>query len=138
MAAAFRRNYVRLVTEYCPHPLVILSDASRIRFVLLALLQNACDAIASSGEGGQILIRMGRDERGCALIEIENEGKSLPAEARSKLFEPFITTKPEGKGAGLGLFLVQHFVTELQGKVKIHDTETGTKVTLTLPSLALL
>jgi len=137
MAAAFRRNYVRLVTDYSHQPLVILSDASRIRFVLLALLQNACDAIASSGEGGKILVRMRWDEVGRAIIEIENDGQILPTEVRSKLFEPFVTTKPAGRGAGLGLFLVQHFVSELQGEVEICSTETGTKVSLTLPSLAL-
>ncbi|MFN4178949.1 MAG: sensor histidine kinase [Armatimonadota bacterium] len=137
MAAAFRRNYVKLVTDYSPQTPVILSDASRIRFVLLALLQNACDAIGSSEEGGRILIKTGQDEAGNAVVVIEDEGRGLPKEVRPHLFEPFVTTKPAGKGAGLGLLIVHQFVTELQGKIEIQETDNGTRVTLVLPSLSL-
>lgn len=76
-----------------------------------------------------------KDDLGCAVLVIEDEGQGLPKEVRSKLFEPFVTTKTEGKGAGLGLFLVRQFVSELQGKVEICDTEKGTRVVVTLPSL---
>ncbi|MFN3420809.1 MAG: sensor histidine kinase [Armatimonadota bacterium] len=137
MAAAFRRNYVKLVTDYSPQTPVILSDASRLRFVLLALLQNACDAIGSSEEGGQILIKTGQDEAGNAVVVIEDEGRGLPKEVRPHLFEPFVTTKPAGKGAGLGLLIVRQFVTELQGEIEIQETDKGTMVTLVLPSLPL-
>ncbi|MCS7185347.1 MAG: HAMP domain-containing histidine kinase [Armatimonadetes bacterium] len=135
MAAAFRRNYVRLVTDYSAQTPVILSDASRLRFVLLALLQNANDAVGASGEGGQILIRTGQDEEGRAVVVIEDEGCGLPEEVSSKLFKPFVTTKPKGKGAGFGLFIAHQFVTELQGKIEIQKTDRGTKVILVLPSL---
>ncbi|MGQ9461860.1 MAG: sensor histidine kinase [Candidatus Fervidibacter sp.] len=135
MAAAFRRNYIKLVTEYSPQTPTIISDAARIRFVLLALFQNACDAIAQTGKGGEIVVRTGRDESGKAFVSIENEGAPISPEARPKIFEPFVTTKPAGKGAGLGLFLVYHFVKELQGEVEVQDTGAGTKVTVSFPSL---
>lgn len=135
MAASFRRNYVRLVTDYSDKTPIILSDASRIRFIVLALIQNASDAIGLLGEGGQLSLRTEKDDSGCAVLVVENEGQGLPNEVRSKLFEPFVTTKPEGKGAGLGLFLVHHFVNELQGKIEICNTEKGTRVVVTLPSL---
>jgi signal transduction histidine kinase len=138
MAAAFRRNYIQLITDYSPETPVIISDASRLRFVLLALLQNACDAIALKGEGGKILVKTGRDQSGSAIVSVEDDGIGLSADIRSKLFEPFVTDKPDGKRAGLGLFLVHQFVTELQGKVEITSSETGTQVTLTLPSLEAL
>jgi len=138
MAAVFRRNYIQLVTDYSPETPVIISDASRLRFVLLALLQNACDAIALKGEGGKILVKTGRDQSGSAFISVEDDGGGLSPDVRSKLFEPFVTDKPDGKRAGLGLFLVNRFITELQGKVEITSSETGTKVTLTLPSLEAL
>ncbi|MCS7191778.1 MAG: HAMP domain-containing histidine kinase [Armatimonadetes bacterium] len=134
MNASFRRNYVRLVTEYSDQTPVILSDPSRICFILLALMQNACDAIGSLEESGQLLLKTERDESGCAVLVLENEGQGLPKEVRSKLFEPFVTTKTEGKGAGLGLFLVRHFVEQLQGKIEICDTEKGTRVVVILPS----
>ncbi len=138
MAAAFRRNYIQLVTDYSKETPVIISDASRLRFVLLALLQNSCDAIALKGEGGKIFLKMGRDQSGSAVISIEDDGSGLSPDVRSKLFEPFVTDKTDGKSAGLGLFLVNQFVTELQGKVEVKSAENSTKVTLTLPSLEAL
>ncbi len=137
MAAAFRRNYVRLLTDYSDRTPTILSDAPRIRFIVLALLQNSCEAIGSKGEGGQLLLKTDRDDSGSAVLVIEDEGSGLTSEVRGKLFEPFVTTKPEGKGAGLGLFIARHFVNELQGKIEICETEKGTRVLVTLPSLQL-
>jgi len=138
MAAKFRRNYIQLVTDYSKETPAIISDASRLRFMLLALLQNACDAIALKGEGGKISVRTGRDQSGNAVVSIEDDGVGLNPEVRSKLFEPFVTDKPDGKRAGLGLFLVHQFISELQGKIEITGSETGTQVTLTLPSLEAL
>ena len=138
MAASFRRNYIQLAFDYSPETPVIISDASRLRFVLLALLQNACDAIAMKGGGGKISVKTGRDRFGNAFVSVEDDGGGLSPNVRPKLFEPFVTDKPDGKRAGLGLFLVKQFVTELQGKVEITSSETGTKVTLTLPSLEAL
>jgi signal transduction histidine kinase len=138
MAAAFRRNYIQLVTDFSKETPIIISDASRLRFVFLALLQNACDAIALKGEGGKISLRTGRDQFGNAVISVEDDGGGLSPDVHSKLFEPFVTDKLDGKRAGLGLFLVNRFVIELQGRVEIMSSETGTKVTLTLPSLEAL
>ncbi|MEZ8217483.1 His Kinase A (phospho-acceptor) domain-containing protein [Candidatus Fervidibacteria bacterium JGI MDM2 SSWTFF-3-K9] len=138
MAASFRRNYIQLAPDYSPETPVIISDASRLRFVLLALLQNACDAIAMKGGGGKISVKTGRDQFGNAFVSIEDDGGGLSPDVRPKLFEPFVTDKPDGERAGLGLFLVKQFVTELQGKIEITSSETSTKVTLTLPSLEAL
>jgi len=138
MAAAFRRNYIQLATDFSKETPIIVSDASRLRFVILALLQNSCDAIASKREGGKISVKTGRDQFGNAVVSIEDDGGGLNPDVRSKLFEPFVTDKSDGKRAGLGLFLVNRFVTELQGKIEIASSEAGTKVTLTLPSLEAL
>ena len=138
MAAAFRRNYIQLATDFSKETPIIVSDASRLRFVILALLQNSCDAIASKREGGKILVKTGKDQFGNAVVSIEDDGGGLNPDVRSKLFEPFVTDKSDGKRAGLGLFLVNRFVTELQGKIEIASSEAGTKVTLTLPSLEAL
>lgn len=135
MAATFRRNRIQLVTDYGSEPFTITSDATRLRFVLLALLQNACDAIALKGGGGKIFVKVERDQLGNTHFSIKNDGAALSPDLQPKLFEPFTTTKPAGEGTGLGLFLVHQLVTELKGKIEIRATEDGTQVTLFLPPL---
>ncbi len=147
MAAAFRRRSIRLSADYGSPSPSLLSDPTRLRFILLALLQNACDAIAKTGQGGQIFLRVAQADKThvplqhqwvteSVIITVENEGGSIDAQVRDRLFHPFVTTKPVGKGAGLGLFLVQRFVAELQGTVELTEKATGTAITIVLPSLS--
>ncbi len=135
LAAAFRRSRAQLV-RMCDVPeLTLFSDPTRIRFVLLALLQNACEAIARTGQGGQVVLQLSKGDSGTVIITIEDEGDGITPEVQEHLFQPFITTKPAGKGAGLGLFLVHKLLSDLQGTMEITEGRKGTRVTLRLPSL---
>jgi signal transduction histidine kinase len=59
-----------------------------------------------------------------AYIAVTDTGCGIPAEAMSKLFEPFYTTKPVGKGTGMGLAMVYGTITHHQGWVQI-ESEPG-------------
>jgi signal transduction histidine kinase len=72
-------------------------------------------------------------------IEIEDFGHGLPdGDIRANLFEPFVTTKPPGKGTGLGLALVHGIVEAHQGRIQLidkrdYDQGQGVIVQITLP-----
>ncbi len=135
LAAAFRRSRAQLVKTCDAPELTLFSDPTRIRFVLLALLQNACEAIARTGQGGQVVLQLSKEDSGTVVITIEDEGGGITPEVQERLFHPFVTTKPAGKGAGLGLFLAHKLLSDLQGTMEITEGEKGTRVTLRLPSL---
>ncbi len=116
--------------------LLVHGDAQRLCQVFINLLSNARDASTQSGE---ILIRA--DRHGPKVrIEVEDFGHGLPdGEIRDTLFEPFVTTKPAGKGTGLGLALVHGIIEAHQGRIQLidkrdYDQGTGVIVQITLPA----
>mgnify|MGYP000913153612 CR=1 FL=1 len=99
-------------------------DRQRFQQVLINLLQNAAGVI---GPGGRIRIAARREyptEGPLTLIEIEDNGPGIATENLPRIFDPFFSTKPVGKGTGLGLFIVHEIVGQHGGKVSV-ESEPG-------------
>lgn len=109
-------------------------DASQIQQVVLNLVLNAAEAIQPSGGGKVVVTTRLAASRDAVELIVEDNGEGIPKENVSKIFDPFFTSKPEGKGVGLGLAV-------LYGIVKAHDGEVdvksnagqGATFTVTLP-----
>lgn len=91
----------------------IFGDASQIEQVIVNLIVNAIDSINSSGN---IIINVDRESAGKICLSIKDNGSGIPNEIKEHIFSPFFTTKSEGKGTGLGLYIVRNIL-------KNHDAE---------------
>lgn len=98
-----------------------------LQMLLLNLLSNALKAVDG---GGEILLRLTRED-GRALLTVENDGRR-PADL-SALFRGGEAQPMPGSGLGLGLMLVSRIAALHQGAVLAMDTETGTRVVVSLP-----
>ena len=114
----------------------ILCDGRMIGQSLTNLLKNAAEAIgARRGEnlpGGQITASLIL-QPGAAAFEIEDNGVGLPAKDRTRLTEPYVTTRE--KGTGLGLAIVDRIMEEHGGELILTDARIppGARVILRLP-----
>ncbi len=106
--------------------------------VVLNLAVNARDAMA---DGGRLLISLEVRERenqgesqSDAILRVSDTGTGIPPEARSRLFEPFYTTKDLDRGTGLGLAVSYGIVSSVGGRIEV-DTEvrSGTTFRVSLP-----
>lgn len=105
------------------------ADKDQLAQVLVNLVKNAEEAMP---EGGLVSVRV-RAAESCAILEVEDEGPGVPAELKDRLFEPYVTTKPQG--SGLGLAIASRIATEHGGELSVHDApRRGTVFRLTLPS----
>jgi len=117
---------VRLFTRLPPRPVPVMIDDTMIGQALTNLLKNAGEAIESlvekgAPEGFVPEIRVTLDLIGPeALITISDNGIGLP-EDRSRLFEPYVTTR--AKGTGLGLPIVRKIIEEHGGTLVLTDAE---------------
>jgi signal transduction histidine kinase len=80
------------------------------------LLANACDALDEKGREGRIEVRVLEARRGVE-VRVSDEGTGVAPEHRSRLFEPRFTTKPPGKGTGLGLHVSRRLIAHFGGDV---------------------
>lgn len=71
---------------------------------------------------------------GWIKVTCEDNGMGMPAEVIERVFEPFYTTKPVGRGTGLGLATVWHLITEMGGRVEVSSVlGIGTTFSVFLP-----
>ena len=102
----------------------LVCDRGQIGQALTNLLKNAAEAIAACGktEGGLISLAI-RATAADIVVEITDNGCGLPAEARDRLTEPYVTTRV--RGTGLGLAIVKKIVEEHGGTLELGDAPGG-------------
>jgi signal transduction histidine kinase len=109
----------------------IFCDKGKIAQLFLNLLVNARDALEKNG--GEIEIKVDDDENNITL-SVSDNGCGIPEENLEKIFEPLYTTKPEGKGTGIGMYIVKNIVNEHNGSIKIlSKINRGTNIAISLP-----
>ncbi len=120
----------------------MLTTPQTVEQILLNLAVNAQDAMP---RGGSITVRTRLvDEQGAhvedaslargALLEVQDTGTGIPEEHVDRIFQPFFTTKPPGRGTGLGLATVARLVEESHGAVTVSTAVgQGTRFRIVLP-----
>lgn len=103
--------------------------------MLLNLIGNAIDALKECDTRG---ITVHAEETADSVsIEVKDTGPGVPDELRQRVFEPFMTTKPQGEGTGLGLSIAHRVATAHGGSLTLHDDpDGGAAFRLTLPRSA--
>lgn len=122
------RAGVALVRDYAPKEVVVLADGARIEQVLLNLVRNAIEALASGGRG-TVVARV-RLKPGQGVVEIEDDGPGIPS-GEAPIFDAFFSTKPGG--TGLGLAIVHRIVTDHGGDVEVVSKPRRTVFRVRLP-----
>ncbi|WP_224240829.1 PAS domain S-box protein [Hyalangium gracile] len=134
IARAELRNRARVVRDYADVPPVEGSE-SRFGQVFLNLLINAAQAIPEGHpDRNEIRVKL-RAVQGHVIVEVSDTGAGIPPEMRSRIFDPFFTSKPVGVGTGLGLFVCQGIITRFGGEISVESqVGQGTTFRLIFPS----
>jgi len=127
---------VTLQNDATDETLSVALSPGRLTQVVLNLVLNAADAIASSAasEGATITVRARRED-GWIRVEVEDDGPGVPADMREHVFEPFVTSKEVGKGTGLGLAVCRGIVESAHGDITLDPAlERGARFVVRLPA----
>jgi two-component system sensor histidine kinase RegB len=122
------RDLVR--TEITGESREVVLPADATLQALTALVRNALDA----SDGSQPVLLSAECVAGKLRFTVEDSGCGMPRETLDRVAEPFFTTKPPGRGMGLGTFLVRAYAESLNGSLEFEsDAGVGTTVILELP-----
>lgn len=125
------RTEVVLQQDLQPLPLVHCNK-SELNQVFLNLLVNAGHAVEGrKGATISIATAVAKDK---VIIKIGDNGIGMSEEVKEQIFVPFFTTKPVGKGTGMGMSIAYGIIVDHGGEIEVESTEgEGTTFTITLP-----
>lgn len=131
----------KLELELSDQPCTVRVDPGAFENALLNLLVNARDATHESGGEVRVTTKIESPTPLAILpsslrvsICVADDGCGMPEEVAERALDPLFTTKPAGRGTGLGLAMVNKFVTGAEGAVTIDSTVgQGTRVGMVLP-----
>ena len=99
---ASARN-VALSFEPSGEPLQVRGDQVQIQQVIMNLVVNSMDAMATIPNGRSVIGRTEMNGGSSAVVSISDSGPGIPAEKLNEIFDPFFTTKKQGMGIGLSI-----------------------------------
>ncbi|MEZ4374371.1 MAG: PAS domain-containing protein [Polyangiaceae bacterium] len=121
---------IQLETDLGADGATVMGDPGQFQLVLLNLAVNARDAMPQGGKL-QISTRRGVPPKVVAspdaesvLVQLSDTGVGITGDVLPHIFEPFYTTKREGRGTGLGLATVHGIISQLDGSILV-DTSPG-------------
>jgi signal transduction histidine kinase len=118
-----RREYDRSIPR-------IQAYAGELNQLWTNLIDNAVDAM--NGEGVLTITTQRETDR--VRVTVADTGPGIPPEIRGRIFEPFVTSKPAGKGTGLGLEIAQRIaVNRHHGNISVESKPGDTRFTVTIP-----
>ncbi|MEV0901288.1 ATP-binding protein [Actinoplanes sp. NPDC049802] len=138
-------EHITLITRPSAQPLTVHADPGQIQQVLLNLAINARDAMPDGGtlvleantailDGTEVDMQPPLPAGTYARLLVSDTGEGMSAETVARIFEPFYTTKPQGKGTGLGLATVYGIITEAGGSINVYsEPGIGTTFRIYLP-----
>ncbi|WP_157016815.1 ATP-binding protein [Mesorhizobium xinjiangense] len=131
------RPDIAVRSEIAPDLWDFNADPEGLYFALLNLFRNSADAMPGGGAitlTARNIEASGFAARRAVEIVVADDGEGMSSEVLSQALNPYFTTKPPGRGSGLGLPQVQRFAEERGGAVGIESKQgAGTRVRLTLP-----
>ena len=118
----YRRDHITLEIDFAHGHPVILGNIGRLQQVLMNLLSNARDAMESRDD--KVITVRTQESGDEVVLEISDTGCGIPPDRLERVFARGYTTKPVGKGSGMGLNLVRQMIRDMKGEIGV-ESEPG-------------
>lgn len=135
IADSLKNNFIGFETNYKDDELYLMGYPHEFSQVILNLLSNAKDALLErKTKKPSILLEISKYNENIKII-VQDNGGGVDADVLERAFEPYFTTKEQGKGTGLGLYMSKMIVEQhMEGKIYAYNTDDGACFVVELPS----
>ena len=106
----------------------LFADSQKIQQAIINIMLNAIESVENTG----VVVVSVKEEEGCIVIRVSDNGCGIPEEKVSRIFDPFFTTKETG--VGLGLVISYQIIKEHDGDISVKSSPgKGTVFQIKLP-----
>ncbi len=132
MKAQLQGRGIRLYYDLT-NPISICSYKKELAHVLINIIANSRDAYEGQHLAAKTIdVSVTQDEDGVIIISVQDCAGGIDPDNIEKIFDPYFTTKDQGKGTGIGLYMSKRIVCEiLGGSIEACNTESGAKFIIT-------
>jgi signal transduction histidine kinase len=123
MQPRIKKKNVNLKFDSLKNPTIIWGNFSQLEQVFCNLINNSLDVLSKSKGKINIQIKNDLEDGNNFQIFFEDNGPGVPLEYVDQIFSPFFTTKEEGKGTGLGLFITKNIINNHKGTISLQNDE---------------
>ncbi|MEV9593055.1 HAMP domain-containing sensor histidine kinase [Aliarcobacter butzleri] len=132
--STFEHNNIKLEKDFVSSEIEFFGFANEFSQVILNLLTNAKDAVLENKIENPLIIIQTKIDDKYIYISIKDNGLGIKDEIINKIFEPYFTTKDEGKGTGIGLYMSKIIIeNNMNGKIEVKNEQNGANVIIKLP-----
>jgi len=132
--STFEHHNIKLEKDFTSTETEFFGFPNEFSQVVLNLLTNAKDAVLENKIENPLIIVQTKKDDEYIYISIKDNGLGIKSEIINKIFEPYFTTKDEGKGTGIGLYMSKIIIeNNMNGKIEVKNEEDGANVTIKLP-----
>lgn len=127
------KSNIQIITDYRADSTLVTYERE-LEQVLLNLINNAIDALKEHKTKAPVIRISSYEEENNALITVEDNGKGIDPAILDSLFLPYISTKLQRHGTGLGLYMSKTIIEEhCHGSITANNTGHGAKFTISIP-----
>lgn len=131
--AMFHSSKILLEQRLCASNTKMTGHPNELAQVLLNIMNNSKDAILENNiANAKITLTCECSEEICKVI-IRDNGGGIPDEVLPKIFGPYFTTKDEGKGTGIGLYMSKQIIEKMGGNISACNVDGGAEFAIILP-----
>ncbi len=129
----FLYHGIEIKTDFEENKCKIKMKSGELIEIISNIMFNARDSILESNEPeGQIIVSAKGGKDYCEFI-FQDTGKGIPHEVANKIFEPFVSSKKEGRGTGLGMWIVKRIVDQYGGEILFENSQKGAIFKVKIP-----
>jgi len=118
---SLKADSIEVVKDLTPNLPYVMGDFHQVQQVLTNLINNAQQAMSAEKGGGKLILRSRVREDGRVALEVSDNGPGIPSDILPKIFDPFFSTKKQGRGTGLGLSVSFGIVRDHGGEIRVES-----------------
>ena len=127
---------IRTRVDLYPKPVTFIADRIQIQQLIVNLIANAADSMQDNRPDQRTITLRTSDVGDAVILMVDDQGGGVPAEMIERIFEPFVSSKPEGMG--IGLSICEAIAQDHGGRISAENIVPGARFTLQLPKNFLL